>query len=307
MTKIKISRLRLNQGAGLLVAAMIALTVATQWPQHDPGTTPATSAGHLVEPADPPAGPVEIVDVETPVTWADQKIPPVRITVRNNASGSVTARLWWLLAAPAETKPWANPAASGTARDVLLSPGETRTVSIAGPDRVPTGAWTLSLWAHTDDSDSPSRPSHGVSVTPTVHVLPTHPDVYRLTLPGRHAALEVIEPIGRLVGLDTESGPDALVSVATTTSQPVRVQLRCYISPPGTAEPWTDRDAFGSQVSSLHVEPGAPQTMECRFGDLPRRGTWQLSGFLHLAGIDSARAHEDGLYARRPITIHPDS
>jgi len=65
-----------------------------------------------------------------------------------------------------------------------------------------------------------------------------------------------VRRVRRLVGLDTDSGPDALVSVATTTSQPVRAKLRCYLSRPGTAEPWTDADAFGSDGSSLHIEPG---------------------------------------------------
>jgi hypothetical protein len=298
--------LRFSAATSLAVTAAVSiLTAALWWPSPDAVVTASTDAAKLVQPADEPTGPVEITGVATSVTWADSSIPPVRVEVINHAQRPVTAKVWWLLAAPDQTRPWQDPRATSRTVTVKLASSGTTTVVVPGPRRVPTGAWSLSLWAHTVTDPHRTKPSHGVAVTPTVNVLPTDPDVYRLTEPGPHAALGVVEPVGRLAGLPDASGPDALVSVSATTSEPVQVQLRCYLARPGTAEPWTRRHPIGSYVTAQHIEPGVPESMGCRFADLPRHGTWQLSAFLRLPGADGRHAHEDGLYARRPVTPKP--
>jgi len=280
------------------VAAGVAIVAATIWPQLEVASTATSSRAELVRPAPPADGPVRIVDAATSTVWSDHDVAPVKISVSNTSSRAVSARVWWLLAAPGTATPWVKPAARGRPRTIELEAGETRTVGVGASRAVPTGAWTLSLWAHTVRDNGKTQHSHGAATTPTVHVLPTHPDVYRVGEPGGYTALTVVEPVGRLVGIDTETGPDALVSVRATTTQPVAVQLRCYLAPQGTQEPWRSARSYGSHISSGHVEPGAPQAMGCRFPRFPRAGTWELSAFIRLGDADRAGGHEDGLYAR---------
>lgn len=291
----------------VLVALLAALSgvLAVLSPVTQSPSEPDSTVARLVQPVDPPTGPVEITDIDAPVTWSDSTATSVTVEVHNRSSKPVDADVWWLLAEPGDARPWVQPASHGKARRVKLDPKETAAVVVTTDGNPRPGAWTLSLWAHTVDDDR-TMPSHGTNVTPLVHVLPTHPDVFRLADPGEHAAIMVVEPVGRLLGSEVHGGPDALVSVRSTTQQPAHVELRCYLAPPGTAEPWRHNDAIGSYVEQVSVEIGKPKAATCAFPEVPDGGEWELSAFIRRVGGNEARSHEDGLYARRAVLFGHD-
>lgn len=289
------------------VAALAALSgvLALLWPAAQSFGGPDSPVASLIQPVDPPTGPVEVINVDAPITWSDSTVTSVTVDVRNASSEPVDADVWWLLAAPGDARPWVDPASRGKVQRVRLEPGEIAAVVVPTGGKPRPGAWTLSLWAHTVNDDR-TTPSHGTNVTPSVHVLPTHPDVFRLTDPGEHAALTVVEPVGRLLGSEVDGGPDALVSVRAITQQPVHLELRCYLSPPGVAEPWRHDDTIGSYVEEVSVEVGEPQAATCRFPEVPDGGEWELSAFIRRVGGAAAKTHEDGLYARRALLFGDD-
>jgi hypothetical protein len=290
----------------VLIAVLVgfsAAVAAAAWPRHHrPVVAAETASLRLVRPADRPSGPVAVTGVEGRTIWSDAG-SLVTALVENRGKRPVTAAVWWLLADPEQERPWVSPAGRGKPERVRLDAGETARVAIHVAQAPSPGVWTLSLWAHTVQGGR-TVPSHGVNATPLVTVLPTNPDVLRLGEPGVHAILNLVEPVGRLVsGDDREvSGPDALVSAQAATQQPVQLELRCYLAPPGSAEPWRNDAAVGSYVSEVNVTPGAATVGSCRFPQIPRKGEWQLSAFLRRAGSADSGL-EDGLYSRRRLSL----
>lgn len=295
-----------NRGVAVASLAALSGVLALLWPAGQSLGAPDSPVARLIRPVDPLTGPVEIIDVDAPITWSDSTATSVTVEVRNRGSEPVDADVWWLLAEPGDTRPWVDPVSDGKVQRVRLEPEETEAVVVATDGKPRPGAWTLSLWAHTVDGER-TTPSHGTNVTPLVHVLPTHADVFRLTDPGEQAALTVVEPVGRLLGSEVDGGPDALVSVRSTTQQPVNVELRCYLAPPGVAEPWRHDDTIGSYVEQVPVEVGVPQAATCRFPEVPGDGEWELSAFIRRTGGTAAKTHEDGLYARRALLFGDDA
>jgi hypothetical protein len=283
-----------------VLAASSVLLAATAWPRHHRPTVAETASLQLVRPADRPSGPVAVTAVEGRTTWSDAG-SVVTARVENRGKRPVTAEVWWLLADPEEKQPWVSPAGRGKPERVHLVAGQSVRIEIPVAVAPSPGVWTLSLWAHTVQGDR-TKPSHGVNASPLVTVLPSNPEVYRLGEPGRHAFLNLVEPVGRLVSRGDRgvSGPDALVSVQSATQQPIHLELRCYLAPPDTAEPWEDGKAVGSYVSEVRVTPGAAIVGSCRFPAIPVQGEWQLSAFIRRAG-GADGGHEDGLYSQRRL------
>jgi hypothetical protein len=291
---------RLVMIAVLAVSSVLVATVA--WPKHERPVVAETAALRLVRPADRPSGPVAITAVEGRTTWTDAG-SVVTATVENRGEQPVTAEVWWLLADPTEKHPWVAPAGRGKPERVRLVAGTSVRMEIPVAQAPSPGVWALSLWAHTVQGDR-TKPSHGVNATPPITVLPSDPDVYRLGEPGRNAVLNLVEPVGRLVSGDDREvgGPDALVSLRSATQQPIHLELRCYLAPPNTAEPWKDDEAIGSYVSEVEVTPGAPTIGSCRFPSIPEEGEWQLSGFVRRPG-GAGSGLEDGLYSQRRLSL----
>jgi hypothetical protein len=285
-----------------VLAVCSALVATAAWPERDRPTVAETAFLQLVRPADRPSGPVAVTAVEGRTIWLDAG-SVVTATVKNNGDGPVTAKVWWLLADPESEQPWVSPAGRGKPERRRLAAGESARIELPVADPPSPGVWTLSLWAHTVQGDR-TKPSHGVNASPLVTVLPTDPDIYRLDEPGRYAILNLVEPVGRLVSGDDRGvgGPDALVSVQSATQQPIHLELRCYLAPAGTAEPWEVDEAIGSYVSEVRVTPGAPTVGSCRFPSIPREGEWQLSAFVRRAGSTDS-GHEDGLYSQRRLGL----
>lgn len=281
------------------VLAVAAAGASAAWPDTSTPPPNETSKLHLVRPADKPSGPVEITSVDARTTWTD-KGSSVAVEVANRSGQPVTAEVWYVLADSDKTRPWAAPVGAGEPTRIDLAARGRAEVQIPVKSAPRPGVWTMSLWAHAAD-DKGTVPSHGVAATPLVHVLPTVPDVYRLGEPGERAVLTVLEPVGRLVGGDGSVGPDALVSVQSTTQQPVEVELRCYLAEPGTAEPWKDADAVGSYVVKVSLSDAVPEMASCKFRSVPRDGEWELSAFVHRSGTPDTASHEDGLYSRQAV------
>jgi hypothetical protein len=283
-----------------VLAGISALVTTAAWPEHDRPGIAETASLQLVRPADRPSGPVAVTAVEGRTIWSDAG-SVVTATVENRGQGPVTAEVWWLLADPEEEQPWVSPAGRSKPERVHLAAGKSIRMKLPVAGTPSPGVWTLSLWAHTMRGDR-TVPSHGVNASPLVTVLPTDPDVYRLGDPGQHAVLKLVEPVGRLVsgGDRAVSGPDALVSVQSATKQPIHLELRCYLAPPGTAKPWEDDEAVGSYVSEVDVTPSTAIVGSCRFPSIPMKGEWQLSAFLRRAG-GAESGHEDGLYSQRRL------
>lgn len=299
MTPILVALKARARLVAVVALAVIAAGGSLAWP--DTSRTPPneTSALRLVQPADKPSGPVEITSIGADTTWSD-KGAVVSVQLTNHSDRAATAEVWYLLADPTTTRPWRAPVGAGEPTKVDLRAHQSIEVQVPVKQQPEPGAWTLSLWAHTLDGKRTS-PSHGVAATPLVHVLPTSPDVYRLGEPGKHAALTVVEPVGRLVGGTDTAGPDALVSVQSSTQQPVHVELRCYLAEPGTPEPWNDRGTIGSYVVQVPLPVGAPEVASCKFPSVPDEGEWELSAFLRRSGDTNPGNHEDGLYSRRTL------
>ena len=291
---------RLVMIAVLAVCSVLVATVA--WPKHERPEIAETAALQLVRPADRPSGPVAISAVQGRTTWTDAG-SVVTATVENRGEQPVTAEVWWLLADPKDKQPWVAPAGRGKPERVRLEAGARVRMELPVAQAPSPGVWTLSLWAHTVQGDR-TKPSHGVNATPVITVLPSNPDVYRRGEPGRNAVLSLVEPVGRLVSADDREvgGPDALVSVRSATQQPIHLELRCYLAPPDTAEPWKAGEAVGSYVSELDVTPGAPTIGSCRFPTIPEEGEWQLSAFVRRPG-GAAGGLEDGLYSQRRLSF----
>jgi hypothetical protein len=292
--------LRLVMVAVLAVSSVVLATVA--WPERDRPPVAESSALQLVRPADRPFGPVAVTGVEGRTTWTDAGAA-VTATVKNLGKEPVTAEVWWLLNDPGRKRPWVSPAGRGKTVRVHLDAGMSVRMEIPAAKAPSPGVWTLSLWAHTVQGDT-TKPSHGVNAEPVITVVPSDPDVYRLGQPGRNAVLNLVEPVGRLVSGDdrTLGGPDALISVQSATQQPIHLELRCYLAPPETAEPWEDDEAIGSYVTAVDVAPGGPTVGSCRFPSIPEEGEWQLSAFVRRPG-SAARGLEDGLYSRRQLSF----
>lgn len=297
--------------ASVTASATLAAAAASGlllWPEHASTTIPETPVVQLVSPADEPDGPVEITGLDTNVVWSDQGTS-VTMQVTNRSDEPVDATVWWLLALPGEQEPWDNPKAAGERTDVRLRANTTQKVTVPVEKAPASGSYVLSLWAHQVLADGGTRHSHGVNAQSLIHVLPVKPDVTRLNDPGRYATLTVIEPVGRLLTADPKgTGPDALVSVQSTSQQPVEVALDCYLAPIRTgrtasSEPWTDRQAVASESRQVIVSDAVPEVLTCRFDELPHDGDWQLSAFLRRAGAEEGGTHEDGLYSRRTVTF----
>lgn len=286
-----------------VLAASSALVATAAWPERDRRPVVAETASlQLVRPADRPSGPVAVTAVEGRTIWSDAG-SVVTATVENRGDSPVAAEVWWLLADPEQERPWTSPTGRGKPERVRLAARESVRLHLPVAEAPSPGMWTLSLWAHTVQGGR-TVPSHGVNASPLVTVLPTDPDVYRLDEPGQHAVLNLVEPVGRLVSGDDRAmgGPDALVSVQSTTQQPIHLELRCYLAPPNTAEPWGNDKALGSYVSEVRVTPGTSVVGSCRFASVPEKGEWQLSAFIRRAG-GGGSGHEDGLYSQRRISL----
>jgi len=296
-------------GSSTRIAAVAALTVvsgvvALAWPATEQKPASETSALSLVRPSDKPSGPVEITSIDAQTTWSDAG-STVTVEVTNRSDRRASAQVWYLLADTDTSRPWQSPAGAGKPTDVALQARQRAEVRVPVKTPPQPGVWTLSLWAHTVDGER-TTPSHGVAATPLVHVLPTNPDVVRRGEPGRHAALTVVEPVGRLIGGVDGAGPDALVSVQSVTSQPVQVELRCYLAPPGAAEPWRQAETIGSYVVQVPLAAGTPQVASCRFPSVPTQGDWELSAFVRRSGNAEVASHEDGLYSRRKLSFEQE-
>ncbi len=306
--RVVASRARARIAVPLAVLAVVSVGVALAWPTSPPVAQAASPELHLFDPVDPPDGPVRIAGVSGGVTWSDRG-SSVAVDLTNQRSGRpVVARVWWLLADPRSSAPWEAPAAEGRHVEVTLAPGRTTRVEVPATGDVPPGAWSLSLWAHSV-SGGESTHSHGVGVGPLVTVLPTDPQVRRISEPDGRAALTVVEPVGRLVTGepgDAAVGPDALLSLRATTQQPVQVQVRCYLAEPGTAEPWKHDTAVASTAREVELAGQEPQVSSCSFDRLPGAGVWELSAFVRRGGEGAAGRHEDGLYSRRTVRLAGD-
>lgn len=282
--------------AAIVTLAIVSACAALAWPDTRQTSASEASDLSLVQPRDKPSGPVEITSVRGQTTWSDEG-SAVTVEVINRSDRRVVAEVWYVLADIATVRPWESPTGEGKPTRVVLMAQQRSKVQIPVKRAPKPGAWTLSLWAHVVDGQRTIH-SHGVAATPLVHVLPTNPEVFRRSEPGKYAALTVVEPVGRLVSGTDMDGPDALVSVQPVTQQPVHVELNCYLSKPGTAEPWRHADAIASPVVQVPLTDGTPAVASCAFPSTPTEGTWQLSAFIRRGG-EGVSSHEDGLYSSR--------
>ncbi len=305
--------------------AFCSATAVLFWPDAPSVSVADVVSVQLPRETGEPLGPVELVSVQAPVVWSDVRAPTVTTTVRNTGDEPVDARVWWLLAAPRDLAPWENTRGRSVPVDVSLPAGEAVELELPVAEPPTAGSWRLSVWAHvvpaTGDDELTSH-SHGAAAFPDVTVLRTGDDVLRLSPPGREVALTGLEATGRLVGDDAgaESGGevggefgdeagdgattarrvDGYVALRSATVQPVHVEVQCYLAPPGTAEPWRAESVIASETVTTTVE-AEPRTVPCRFPELPAAGSWELSAFARLPGLDHARGHQDGLYVQSAI------
>ena len=287
----------------LAIIAAVALSAGFWWPELRVPTLPDSSALRLLPP-DKPHDVVEIVDVDSGILWADSQPAEVTVMLRNRGSRSVTAEVWWILGSIGDPEPWLNPAGGGDPERVRVPAGEIVEVTIGSDDPPPPGSWNLSLWAHVLRGEDRAH-SHGVGATPQIRVLSTRADLVRLGQPDGKALISTLQANGRALGLPATGEPDALVSLAAVSQQPIEVQVRCYLSREPHAEPWLAEGVIASELSPVRLDGTATQVAPCTFPDLPPRGQWSLSAFAWRPQGFLPEPPEDAVHMKQPLTLDP--
>jgi hypothetical protein len=116
-----------------------------------------------------PVGPVAIVAIEASPDWSGAERHVVTVDLQNLSSESITASVWWYLAAPGDPAPWEFPEARSFEISRDLDPFERRSVRLAIDGPPPTGrGFELSAWTHVVPESGDSVHSDGVRHTQSI-------------------------------------------------------------------------------------------------------------------------------------------